>query len=128
MKIIKGVQYDDSVNQIQIHHLVGYLEINNKVGDNYKNLSSYPTLLRVNDGKFKEYSSFSKKDLIYYQNMILNSYFFLYDKMEDAVTKSESKTHLGEIKEQIITVRKHLRYITDYINSYEDILSDYKNI
>lgn len=128
MKTIKNVIVT-SGNELEIHHIEGFLRIeNHSSNSNYKSIKLYTLKIQLDIAKYKPYSSFSKDELIGFQNILLKAYVFVNDQLEDAINKSESKKRLDEIKTIIIATRTHLRFITKYIDSYEDVLKEYKDI
>jgi hypothetical protein len=60
---------------------------------------------------------------------MLFAYVFASDELENAVAEKASKDSLDKNKAKVIAIRKHLRYITQYIDAYdEEILPNYKNV
>jgi hypothetical protein len=127
MKTIKNVIVTLG-NELEIHHKEGFLRIENSPGSRYKSIKLYTSKTQLEKARFNPYSSFSKDELIGFQNILLKAYFFVDDQLEDAINKSESKKLLDEIKIIIIATRIHLRFITKYVDSYEDVLKEYKDI
>ena len=122
MKTIKNVTYNTS-DELEICHINVTLFILNDEEDN-----KYKGLMLQSDSNYKLYDSYSKDELTKFQNILLMAYVFLNDQLDDAIKNSESKKLLDEIKSKVIITRKHLRFITNHIDSYENILKDYKDI
>ena len=127
MKTIKNVIYDIG-KEIEIHHIDGFLRIEDSENNNYKGLKSYPSISQKDKESFNHYDSYSKDELIKFQNVLLKAYVFLNDQLDDVIANSGSKKLLDEIKGTVIIIRKHLRFITNYIDSYQELLKNYKEI
>ena len=131
MNIIKDVNYRSVKN---CKHDCISIEYSNMIINiiPYKEAPNYKRISIIGgtpiDREFLDYSEYSKKQLENFQKIILQSYVFLHDKLEEAIKKSESKSTLEEIKGKLLHVRDQLRHITKYIDSYDDILEDYKDI
>lgn len=127
MKTIKNVIYDKG-KEIEIDHIDGFLRIEDSENNNYKGLKSYTSISQKDKENFNHYDSYSKDELIKFQNVLLKAYVFLNDQLDDAIENSESKKVLDEIKGKVIITRKHLRFITNHIDTYEELLKNYKEI
>jgi len=127
MKSIKNVIIDES-NELEIYHNEGYLRIENTEAENYKGIKIYSVKDKIDSLTFKQYSSFSKENLIEFQNILLKAYVFIHDMLDESICKSESKDVLDVIRDTTLVVRKHLRYVTNYIDLYDDILKEFKDI
>ncbi len=125
---------------IEIKYVNGYLKV--RVAGNNKNpyyLISYGEnswTEIINDPKkcidaecsFRGFEEYTKAELEKFQKIILFAYVFLNDDLEEAISKTESKYTLNEKKEFILDLRKDLHAITHYIDSYEKILDEFRNI
>ncbi len=126
METIKNVIYYTNNNELEIHHIDGFLRIENTENNNYKGIKIYNS--KTDEASFMLYDLYSKAELISFQYVLLKAYVFLHDQLDNAITNSESKLQLDEIKNKVIISRKHLKYITNYIDSYPEILNEYKDI
>jgi phosphomevalonate kinase len=130
MKAIKDVSFS-SLSRVSLilHHENGYLRIYNNQNTDYKGLKIYKNKKDYQEIRsYQQYTAFSKEDLKEIQLIMLNAYVFVNDKLDEAVANSESKEKLDEIRTRIKVLRKHLRYITNYIDSYDEMLEDYKEV
>lgn len=80
------------------------------------------------EGEFKEYSEYSKEQFEKFQKIMLQAYVSLHDELEEAINNSDSKSNLDVIKKNLLDIREQLRIITKYIDSYGDLLEEYKGI
>jgi len=74
------------------------------------------------------YSKFSKPELKELQYILLNAYVFCYDTLHTAIEKSASKNDMDNLKEAIKGVRLNLRYLTNYIEDYDEMMEEYKDV
>lgn len=121
MKTIEEIN-NKAYGILDIEHIEGSITINSS------NLSYYKEKININHGDWKSYSTFSKEELTVFQIILLNAYVFLNDEMEEAIKGSKSKQLLDKLKGNILSTRNHLRSITNYIDSYEDLLKEYEEI
>ncbi|MDN3620430.1 hypothetical protein QWY81_13265 [Polaribacter undariae] len=128
MRTIKDVIFYTNSNELEIRHINGYLGIQNTKTSYYKAIKIGETKIELNNKKYKHYNSFSKNELIMIQNILLLAYVFLNDQIDEVIKNSESMELLEEIKCKIISLRKHLRFITNNIENYEELLKEYKDI
>lgn len=73
-------------------------------------------------------SAFSKEELLDYQYIILNAYMYSYDLLENGIEKNLSKKDLENYKSIVMILRKVLRKYTDYINQYDELLKEFKDV
>lgn len=143
MKTIIKVIYNKE-SEIGIFHIDGGLFIKNRTNNTYyKGLKIY-TLTPVGDTRtfyglegmelygsspstFKHYDSYSKHELVSIQFVMLKAYVFLNDQLDEAIVNLASKKLLDEIKSKVVITRKHLRFISNYIDSFEEMLEGYKD-
>jgi hypothetical protein len=125
MKLIKDIitNQSPSVYNILIEFTGGFLRISNKADNEiiYKGLSLDAKLSLWNNSNFKQYPSLSKKELVSFQIIILNAYFFQMDKIEDFKEKEVSIQSIKEEFELAVQIRVHLLSISEYIYSYEEL-------
>jgi hypothetical protein len=84
----------------------------------YRNGASGPEVL----------SQFSKDELLKYQYILLNTYLYLYDLLEEKIECKASKNDLDYNKSLILTIRKILMIYTNYINDYDEMVKKFKEI
>jgi hypothetical protein len=121
MKSIKDVSWHQC--QIVIEFTNGYLRIGNdpEQEKNYKMISLDSILNVFDKSNFKQYRSLSKEELTSFQIIILNAYFFQMDKVEDFKVKEYSIESIEDEVELIVQIRVHLRSISEFIDSYEEL-------
>lgn len=121
MKSIKDVSWYQC--QIVIEFTNGYLRIGNdpEQEKNYKMISLDSILNVFDKSNFKQYRSLSKEELTSFQIIILNAYFFQMDKVEDFKVKEYSIESIEDEVELIVQIRVHLRSISEFIDSYEEL-------
>lgn len=126
MKTIKEVDVEDS--HLIIKHENGYLQF--YPYHDYKRIksSNRNSIFVKESSVLKRNSSYSKDELIKFQNILLKAYVYSNDLLDGAIEKSESKDLLDEYKEKVIATRKTLRNIVKYIDSYDELLENYKDI
>ena len=73
-------------------------------------------------------TEFSKDELLKYQYILLNSYVYLYDLLEQGINNNISKNKLDHFKSIILIVRKILKIYTNYIDQYDELVRVYKDI
>lgn len=117
MKLIKEIILHNKA-VLQINHISGVMRI---WIDSRNSIS-------LNDSGIKSYREYSKSELIKIQYILLNSYVFSYDLLDDLIKNSESKKTLNDKKELVQVIRKELRDITSYIDSYEEMLTEFKDV
>lgn len=115
-------------NELIIQHSRGYLRIQNKKGVDFKGVKIYSRMGEQGRLIFKHYNSFSKSKMEEFQNVLLKAYVFQNDLMDKAIEEARSRNKLESIKEIILVIRKHLRYIAEYVDSYDEILDEYKEV
>ncbi|MCL5127306.1 hypothetical protein [Algibacter sp. L4_22] len=76
----------------------------------------------------RKYTEFSKQQLLGIQNILLQAYVFSHDKLEEAIEDNDSKKNLEELKEKILVIRTHLKYITKYIDDYDEMKNEFKDV
>ncbi|WP_282125620.1 hypothetical protein [Marinifilum flexuosum] len=125
---------------IEIEFVDGYLRFgyNDKTSVRSNTIDEGDEILRENYSsdsqmnnavdRFKKYEEYSKSELEGFQRIILFAYVYLNDSLNEAIDKSESKIVLDGIKEKVIDMRKQLGLITNYIDSYEDMLDNFRDI
>lgn len=126
MKTIKDVIIENK--ELVINHENGYLHFYNYDDYNYFNLKVYQDIWNKDKVKPRYKSSCSKDELIKFQNILLKAYVYSTDLLDDAIKNSESKNVLDENKRKVIATRKLLRNIVKYIDSYEELLENYKDV
>jgi hypothetical protein len=79
--------------------------------------------LEVNSLNFnyREFNYFDKSKLLEVQNILLNAYVFSYDKIDEALEDEASIDELNRLKNLVIAVRTHLRYVSKYLTEYEEM-------
>lgn len=112
-------------NRIQIGYDDRYITIQNTEDQNYKGIS-YSTA--KNADSFRHYETLSKTELLRIQYILLNAYVFACDVLDESIENSESKETLDKYKNLVLVIRKHLRYMTTYIDAYEELVNEYKNV
>lgn len=120
----------DTYFHLEIHYSGGFLKVLTERGSYY-----YKRISLSESGSgdeairfFKEYSSYSKQQLEYIQKILLFAFVYASDQLDEAIKNSASKEDLDELKRHVTKTRKHLRYITNYIDSYEELLKEYKDV
>jgi hypothetical protein len=73
-------------------------------------------------------SKFSKEELLKYQYILLNAYVYLHDTLEKGIVNNVSKNDLDNYKTMIFTIRKILMIYTNYIDEYDELVKNYKDI
>jgi hypothetical protein len=125
MKLIKDVsryknQYED---QIIIEFTNGYLRIGNKPDNkDYKGLNLCLEENKYDKNNFKQYDSLSMEELVSFQNIILSAYFFQSDLLDETKEKKNSIESIKKELELLAQIRVHLRSISAFIASYEDLV------
>ena len=83
--------------------------------------------LKINNG-FEELSSYPKDKLEQVQTILLQAYVYCHDELDDGIEKSISIENLEVRKRNVLKVRQVLRIITKYIESYDSLLTEFKEI
>lgn len=124
MKLIKDVE--QFKNDIIIEFTSGYLQIGNTPADEkkYKGLNLFFEPNKFDNYNFKQYPFFSKKELVNYQIIILSAYFFQSDKLDEGKKNENSIESIKNELELLVQIRMHLRSISEYIDSYEELLGE----
>ena len=126
MKTIKDVIIENK--ELLINHENGYLYFYNYESYDYVRSKQYISVSNKDKVDSKYNQSYSKDELIKFQNILLKAYVYSTDLLDDAIKNSESKDLLDEIKRKVIATRKLLRNIVKYIDSYEELLENYKDV
>lgn len=125
MNLIKSVsQFKNKyLDHITIESSKGFflIENNSEREEDYKKLGLSESEMKTGYSlHLKHYSNLSKAELLNYQIIILNAYFFQMDKVEDFKVKDYSIESIKEEAELIVQIRVHLRSISKFIDSYEE--------
>lgn len=121
MKYIKDVLLRDD-NKIRISYLNESLWLD-------INLETFGyVVFRVKVSDPEPLSQFSKDELLKYQYILLNTYVYLHDSLEDGIKNKISKKDLDYFKSLILTFRKILKIYTNYINDYDELVKGFKDM
>lgn len=126
MKTIRDVMIENK--QLVIKDVDFFYRFENTENHIFGNLKVYKYDYEKDKSNFKYYKSYSKDELIKFQNILLKAYVYSNDELEDAVANSESKDLLDKIKRNIILTRKQLKNIVKYISYYDELLENYKDV
>jgi len=77
---------------------------------------------------FYHLSHYSKNKLIEVQSILLKAYVYCHDELDEGIEKSVSIEDLKVTKENILGVRQALKEITKYLQSYDSLLTEFKEI
>jgi len=77
---------------------------------------------------FISYIEYSKDEMLEMQYTLLQAYVYSYDKLEEAVETDQSQRLMMDLKEKVIAIRKHLRYVTKYIDGYPEMKKDFIDV
>ncbi len=74
------------------------------------------------------YNEFSKGELTEYRVLMFEGYLWLHDKLEKELDNDAAKSELEEIRYSLRLLRKHMKSITDYINNYDEMKKEFKDL
>ncbi len=138
MKSIENVEIKRE-DSLTIKHIDGDYCVSNFIDKSNGALTFDNLTLKFPRDKYSSYSLFEHSNylslsaipkalLIEFQIVLLHAFVYSHDKLEKAIEKAQSKDYLDELKNKIIIIRKILMSLTNYIDSYEEMLQEYKEI
>lgn len=120
-----GIKRDDSLS---IKHVDGKYGVSSFIDKSNAALNFDDLSLSFPKGGYSRFSAYSKAQLIESQIVLLHAFVFSHDKLELAIKEAKSKSTLDELKSNIFIIRKILMSLTNYIDSYDEMLKEYKEV
>ncbi|WP_163380125.1 hypothetical protein [Cyclobacterium sp. SYSU L10401] len=131
--------WSTDTDYVEIKHSNGFLYFGRGQRSNYYNkiLSSKNHLssniddkekMRVISDSFKKFEEYSKNELEEFQRVNLFAYVYSHILIDTAISESKSKIELEVLKEKLTEIRRQLKDITIYIDDYENLLNNFKQV